>query len=142
MEQTPWRPVVTSTGRPRFYVTAAGKEDWPADHLYNVAGSVCESRDKFAIDKRLPEVEIDDLLVIHDTGAHGHSMGFNYNGKLRSGPLRDIRLPRAELFLPMKRETGKPISPWCHQRRRCGCHVYPWRGWASVVIDVVMFTYP
>jgi diaminopimelate decarboxylase len=52
-----------------------------------VTGSLCESRDRFAVDRLLPEVEVGDLLVIHDAGAHGHAMGFNYNGKLRSSEL-------------------------------------------------------
>ncbi len=75
--------------RPAMYgayhhITVAGKEDVPADHVYDVTGSLCENNDKFAIDRALPEVEIGDIVVIHDTGAHGHSMGHNYNGKLRS----------------------------------------------------------
>lgn len=67
--------------------TILGKEDASADHTYDVTGSLCENNDKFAIDRKLPEVEIGDILVIHDTGAHGHPMGFNYNGKLRSAEL-------------------------------------------------------
>ena len=55
--------------------------------MYDVTGSLCESIDRFAVDRLLPEIEIGDLVVIHDTGAHGHSMGFNYNGKLRSSEL-------------------------------------------------------
>ena len=75
--------------RPAMYgayhhITIAGKEDTPTDHIYDVTGSLCENNDKFAIDRALPEVEIGDIIVIHDTGAHGHSMGYNYNGKLRS----------------------------------------------------------
>ena len=58
--------------------------DSPHDHTYDVTGSLCENNDKFAIDRQLPEINIGDLAVIHDSGAHGHSMGFNYNGKLRS----------------------------------------------------------
>ena len=69
------------------HITALGKEDAPASHTYDVTGSLCENNDKFAIDRRLPEIEVDDIVVIHDTGAHGHSMGFNYNGKLRSAEL-------------------------------------------------------
>jgi len=69
------------------HITVVGKEDWPHDHIYDVTGSLCENNDKFAIDRKLPEIEIGDLLVIHDTGAHGHAMGFNYNGKLRSDEL-------------------------------------------------------
>ena len=78
--------------RPAMYgayhhVTVAGKEDQPCDHVYDVTGSLCESCDRFAVDRPLPRVDIGDLVVIHDTGAHGHAMGFNYNGKLRSSEL-------------------------------------------------------
>jgi diaminopimelate decarboxylase len=69
------------------HITVLGKEDNSADHVYDVTGSLCENNDKFAIDRKLPEVEIGDLVAIHDTGAHGHSMGFNYNGKLRSAEI-------------------------------------------------------
>jgi diaminopimelate decarboxylase len=69
------------------HMTVLGKEGVPPDHVYDVTGSLCENNDKFAIDRALPEIEIGDLLVIHNTGAHGHSMGFNYNGKLRSAEL-------------------------------------------------------
>ena len=69
------------------HITVLGKEKETATHKYDVTGSLCENNDKFAIDRLLPEVEIGDLIVIHDTGAHGHSMGFNYNGKLRSAEL-------------------------------------------------------
>ncbi len=69
------------------HITVAGKEDRENDHVYDVTGSLCEPIDRFAIDRPLPEIEIGDLVVIHDTGAHGHSMGFNYNGKLRSSEL-------------------------------------------------------
>ncbi|WP_455383537.1 diaminopimelate decarboxylase [Salinispira pacifica] len=69
------------------HVTVLGKENAPADHLYDVTGSLCENNDKFAIDRKLPEIEVGDVVVIHDTGAHGHAMGFNYNGKLRSAEL-------------------------------------------------------
>ena len=64
-----------------------GKENAPADHVYDVVGGLCENNDKFAIDRRLPEINRGDLLYIHDTGAHGFSMGYNYNGKLRSAEL-------------------------------------------------------
>lgn len=75
--------------RPAIYgayhhITVLGKEDAPCDHKYDVTGSLCENCDKFAVDRMLPEIEIGDLLVIHDAGAHGFSMGYNYNGKLRS----------------------------------------------------------
>jgi diaminopimelate decarboxylase len=88
--------------RPAMYgayhhITVAGKEHQPHDQLYDVTGSLCENRDKFAVDRLLPEVDVGDLLVIHDAGAHGHSMGFNYNGKLRS----------AELLL---RENGEVVQ--------------------------------
>ena len=69
------------------HVTVLGKENLPEDHVYDVVGSLCENCDKFAIDRNLPEIETGDLLVIHDAGAHGHAMGFNYNGKLRSAEL-------------------------------------------------------
>ena len=75
--------------RPAMYgayhhITVLGKENAPEDHLYDVVGSLCENNDKFAVDRELPEIDPGDLLVIHDTGAHGHAMGYNYNGKLRS----------------------------------------------------------
>ncbi len=75
--------------RPAMYgayhhITVMGKEEEPHDHKYDITGSLCENNDKFAIDRMLPEIEVGDLLVIHDTGAHGYSMGYNYNGKLRS----------------------------------------------------------
>lgn len=75
--------------RPAMYgayhhITVMGKEDEPCDHVYDVTGSLCENNDKFAIDRHLPKIDIGDLLVIHDAGAHGFSMGYNYNGKLRS----------------------------------------------------------
>ncbi len=78
--------------RPAMYgayhhITVMGKEDAPCDHLYDVTGSLCENNDKFAVDRMLPKVDIGDLLVIHDTGAHGYSMGYNYNGKLKSAEL-------------------------------------------------------
>ena len=73
--------------RPALYgayhhITVLGKEDAPADHVYDVTGSLCENNDKFAIDRALPEIAIGDIVIIHDTGAHGSAMGFNYNGKL------------------------------------------------------------
>ena len=66
------------------HISVVGREDEPADFLCDVTGSLCENNDKFAVDRLLPGVEPGDLVVIHDTGAHGHAMGFNYNGKLRS----------------------------------------------------------
>ncbi len=88
--------------RPAMYgayhhITVLGKEERAADHKYDVTGSLCENNDKFAIDRMLPEIEPGDTVVIHDTGAHGHAMGFNYNGKLRS----------AELLL---RESGEVVQ--------------------------------
>jgi len=78
--------------RPALYgayhhISVVGKENAPADHVYDVTGSLCENNDKFAIDRELPELAFGDLVVIHDAGAHGHAMGFNYNGKLRSAEL-------------------------------------------------------
>ena len=78
--------------RPAMYgayhhITVLGKEDAPLDHGYDVTGSLCENNDKFAIGRELPEIEMGDYLYIHDTGAHGFSMGYNYNGKLRSAEL-------------------------------------------------------
>ena len=78
--------------RPAMYgayhhITVLGKEDASLDHVYDVTGSLCENNDKFAIGRELPEIEMGDYLYIHDTGAHGFSMGYNYNGKLRSAEL-------------------------------------------------------
>ena len=75
--------------RPAMYgayhhITVLGKENEPCDHKYDVTGSLCENNDKFAIDRMLPKIDMGDYLAIHDTGAHGFSMGYNYNGKLRS----------------------------------------------------------
>ena len=88
--------------RPALYgayhhITVVGKEKAPHDTTYDVTGSLCENSDKFAIDRKLPQLRPGDLVVIHDTGAHGHAMGFNYNGKLRS----------AELLL---RENGEVVQ--------------------------------
>lgn len=78
--------------RPAMYgayhhITVMGKEDQPCDHLYDITGSLCENNDKFAIDRYLPKIDMGDLLVIHDTGAHGFAMGYNYNGKLKSAEI-------------------------------------------------------
>ena len=78
--------------RPAMYgayhhITVMGKENEPCTHKYDVAGSLCENNDKFAVDRMLPKVQKGDLLVIHDTGAHGFAMGYNYNGKLKSAEL-------------------------------------------------------
>ncbi|MCI8514895.1 MAG: diaminopimelate decarboxylase [Lachnospiraceae bacterium] len=78
--------------RPAIYgayhhITVMGKEHEPADHLYDITGSLCENNDKFAVDRMLPKIDVGDYLVIHDTGAHGFAMGYNYNGKLKSAEL-------------------------------------------------------
>ena len=78
--------------RPAMYgayhhITVMGKENDPCDYKYDITGSLCENNDKFAIDRMLPKIEMGDLLVIHDTGAHGFAMGYNYNGKLKSAEL-------------------------------------------------------
>ena len=78
--------------RPAMYgayhhITVLGKENAPCDHTYDVTGSLCENNDKFAIDRKLPKIDMGDYLVIHDTGAHGFAMGYNYNGKLKSAEL-------------------------------------------------------
>lgn len=78
--------------RPAMYgayhhITVMGKEDVPCDHVYDVVGSLCENNDKFAVDRKLPKIDKGDLLVIHDAGAHGFSMGYNYNGRLRSAEI-------------------------------------------------------
>lgn len=78
--------------RPAMYgayhhITVLGKENEPCDHMYDVTGSLCENNDKFAIDRMLPEINLGDVLAIHDTGAHGFAMGYNYNGKLKSAEI-------------------------------------------------------
>ena len=78
--------------RPAIYgayhhITVMGKENAPCDHKYDVTGGLCENNDKFAIDRMLPKINIGDLVFIHDAGAHGFAMGYNYNGKLRSAEL-------------------------------------------------------
>ncbi|MFH0977425.1 MAG: diaminopimelate decarboxylase [Spirochaetota bacterium] len=78
--------------RPAIYgayhhITVMGKDNMPHNRVYDVTGSLCENNDKFAVDRKLPEIAIGDIVVIHDAGAHGHAMGFNYNGKLRSAEL-------------------------------------------------------
>ncbi len=78
--------------RPAMYgayhhITVMGKENLPCDHKYDITGSLCENNDKFAVDRMLPKIDMGDLLVIHDTGAHGFAMGYNYNGKLKSAEL-------------------------------------------------------
>ena len=78
--------------RPGMYgayheLTVSGKENAPLTHTYDVVGSLCENCDKFAVQRKLPEIDIGDLIIIHDAGAHGRAMGFNYNGKLRAGEI-------------------------------------------------------
>ena len=78
--------------RPAMYgayhhITVLGKENQPCEYTYDITGSLCENNDKFAIDRKLPKIDMGDLLVIHDTGAHGFAMGYNYNGKLKSAEL-------------------------------------------------------
>ena len=78
--------------RPMMYgayhhITVLGKEDQPFDHVYDVTGALCENSDKFAVDRKLPKISLGDYLYIHDTGAHGHSMGYQYNGRLRSAEI-------------------------------------------------------
>ncbi len=78
--------------RPAMYgayhhITVCGKRDWPEDHVYDITGCLCENNDKFAIERKMPETRPGDLMVIHDTGAHGYSMGYNYNGRLRSAEI-------------------------------------------------------
>ena len=96
--------------RPAIYgayhhITVLGKENESCDKKYDVTGSLCENCDKFAIDRMLPEIEMGDYLFIHDAGAHGHSMGYNYNGKLRSA---EILLGQDGSFKLIRRaETAK-----------------------------------
>ncbi len=78
--------------RPAMYgayhhITVMGKDNSVCNHKYDITGSLCENNDKFAVDRMLPKIEIGDLLVIHDTGAHGFAMGYNYNGKLKSAEI-------------------------------------------------------
>lgn len=85
------------------HVTVLGKETAPLTHKYDVTGSLCENNDKFAVDRLLPEISCGDLIVIHDTGAHGFAMGFNYNGKLRSAEL--LLRPDGSVFKIRRAET-------------------------------------
>ena len=96
--------------RPAMYgayhhITVLGKEDAPHDHVYDVAGSLCENNDKFAIDRELPKIDMGDLLVIHDAGAHGYSMGYNYNGKLKCAEL--LLKENGDVELIRRAETPK-----------------------------------
>ena len=94
--------------RPALYgayhhITVAGKENAAISRIYDVVGSLCENNDKFAIDRPLPKIDIGDVVIIHDTGAHGHAMGFNYNGKLRSAEL--LLRENGEIELIRRAET-------------------------------------
>jgi diaminopimelate decarboxylase len=94
--------------RPALYgsyhhITVVGKENLPLDHVYDVTGSLCENNDKFAINRELPRVDIGDTVVIHDAGAHGFAMGFNYNGKLRSAEL--LLKPNGKVEMIRRAET-------------------------------------
>ena len=94
--------------RPALYgayhhITILGKENFDCDKIYDVTGSLCENNDKFAINRKLPKIDIGDILIIHDTGAHGHAMGFNYNGKLRSAEL--LLRENGEIELIRRAET-------------------------------------
>jgi len=97
--------------RPAMYgayhhITVAGKENETCDHKYDVTGSLCENNDKFAIDRMLPKIDMGDYLIIHDTGAHGYSMGYNYNGKLKSSEL----LLKADKSVQMIRRAETPTD--------------------------------
>ncbi len=96
--------------RPAMYgayhhITVMGKENLPCDQKYDVTGSLCENNDKFAVDRMLPKIEKGDFLVIHDTGAHGYAMGYNYNGKLKSAEL--LLKEDGEVQLIRRAETPK-----------------------------------
>lgn len=96
--------------RPAMYgayhhITVMGKENAPCDHVYDVVGSLCENNDKFCQQRRLPKIDMGDLLVIHDTGAHGYSMGYNYNGKLKSAEI--LLHPDGSFQLIRRPETVK-----------------------------------
>ena len=96
--------------RPAMYgayhhITVMGKEEEPCDYTYDVVGSLCENNDKFAIDRKLPKIDKGDLLVIHDTGAHGFAMGYNYNGKLKSAEL--LLKENGDVQLIRRAETTK-----------------------------------
>jgi diaminopimelate decarboxylase len=96
--------------RPAMYgayhhITVLGKEDEPCTEKYDITGSLCENNDKFAIDRMLPKIEDGDILYIHDTGAHGYSMGYNYNGRLRSAEI--LLHPDRSFSLIRRAETLK-----------------------------------
>ena len=95
--------------RPAMYgayhhISVMGKLDAPKDHIYDVVGSLCENNDKFAVQRALPKIDMGDVLVIHDTGAHGYSMGYNYNGKLKSAEI----LLHSDGSFSMIRRAEKP----------------------------------
>ena len=97
--------------RPAMYgsyhhITVLGKEDAILDHVYDVTGGLCENNDKFAIERSLPQIDVGDIVVIHDTGAHGYSMGYNYNGKLRSAEV----LLRKDGTFQMIRRAETPMD--------------------------------
>jgi len=97
--------------RPAMYgayhhITVAGKEDAPLTHKYDITGSLCENNDKFAIDRMLPEITKGDYLIIHDSGAHGYAMGYNYNGKLKSAEL----LLKTDGSVELIRRAEKPMD--------------------------------
>jgi diaminopimelate decarboxylase len=99
---------MTDLMRPALYgayhhITVMGKESEEKNHVYDVTGSLCENNDKFAIDRKLPRIDIGDIVVIHDSGAHGHAMGFNYNGKLRHAEL--LLKPDGSIELIRRAET-------------------------------------
>ena len=87
------------------HITVLGKEDAKNDHRYDVTGSLCENNDKFAVDRDLPEIDMGDYLFIHDAGAHGFSMGYNYNGRLWSSEL--LLKEDGSVQLIRRRETPK-----------------------------------
>lgn len=96
--------------RPAMYgayhhITVSGKENEPCDHIYDVVGSLCENNDKFAVQRALPKIDMGDILVIHDTGAHGYSMGYNYNGKLKSAEI--LLHPDGSFEMIRRAETPK-----------------------------------
>lgn len=96
--------------RPAMYgayhhIHVAGKRDLPEDHVYDVTGSLCENNDKFAVQRALPKIDLGDIVVIHDTGAHGFAMGYNYNGKLRSAEI--LLKADGSLQLIRRAETAK-----------------------------------
>jgi diaminopimelate decarboxylase len=85
------------------HMTIAGKEKAPASECYDVVGSLCENNDKFAVQRQLPKIDVGDLIIIHDAGAHGRAMGFNYNGKLRCGEV--LLRPDGSTMQIRRRET-------------------------------------